>query len=146
MPAYDLSLQDFLQYASKQKDFEFPLAERIQMLKRICDGLIYMNKEKKVAHRDIKPRWLSSKLLTHLIIDLIIYLSNILLNVYLDEKNKMKWKHGVEYPKSIVITDFGISSFFRVGEYKRAVGTAGWAPPEQFLDRFSKRFFNLNWN
>ena len=114
------------------------------MMKRICDGLIYMNKEKNVAHRDIKARLVFSKLLTHLIIYLIIYLSNILLNVYFDEKNKMKWKHGIEYPKSIVITDFGISSFFRVGEYKPACGTAGWAPPEQFLDRFSKRFFNLN--
>ena len=62
MPAYDVSLWDFLKYAStqtKQKDQEgefFPLSERIEMTKRICDGLLHMNKEKNVAHRDIKLR------------------------------------------------------------------------------------------
>ena len=62
MPVYDISLWDFLEYASKQtkqKNEEeefFPLSERIEMTKRICDGLLYMNKEKSVAHRDIKLR------------------------------------------------------------------------------------------
>ena len=62
MPAYDVSLWDFLKYAStqtKQKDQDeefFPLSERIEMTKRICDGLLYMNKEKSIAHRDIKLR------------------------------------------------------------------------------------------
>ena len=62
MPVYDISLLDFLEYASKQtkqKDEEeefFPLSERIEMTKRICDGLLYMNREKSVAHRDIKLR------------------------------------------------------------------------------------------
>ena len=62
MPIYDVSLWDFLNYAStqtKQKDQDgefFPLSERIEMTKRICDGLLHMNKEKSVAHRDIKLR------------------------------------------------------------------------------------------
>ena len=61
MPVYDISLWDFLKYASKQtrqKDEEefFPLSERIEMTKRICDGLLYMNTEKSVAHRDITLR------------------------------------------------------------------------------------------
>ena len=62
MPVYDVSLWDFLKYAStqtKQKDQDgefFPLSERIEMTKRICDGLLYMN-EKQVAHRDIKLRF-----------------------------------------------------------------------------------------
>ena len=62
MPVYDISLWDFLKYASKQtnqsdQDEEFfPLSERIEMTKRICDGLLYMSREKSVAHRDIKLR------------------------------------------------------------------------------------------
>ena len=61
MPAYDVSLWDFLKYASTQKkqkdgsDF-FPLSHRIEMTKRICDGLLHMNMQKNVAHRDIKLR------------------------------------------------------------------------------------------
>ena len=68
MPAYDVSLSDFLQYAQtnkKQKDQVeefFPLLERIEMTKRICDGLLYMNKEKSIAHRDIKLRMVSTTL------------------------------------------------------------------------------------
>ena len=62
MPAYDVSLWDFLKFASTQKKQQdqdeefFPLSERIEMTKRICDGLLHMNKEKSVAHRDIKLR------------------------------------------------------------------------------------------
>ena len=59
MPVYDISLWDFLKYASKQTNQDeefFPLSERIEMTKRICDGLLYMNREKSVAHRDIKLR------------------------------------------------------------------------------------------
>ena len=61
MPAYDVSLWDFLKYASKQqhanlKEEIFPLADRIEMTKRICDGLIYLNRERNMPHRDIKPR------------------------------------------------------------------------------------------
>ena len=61
MPLYDFSLWDFLRYASTQKkqtnqEEFFPLSERIEMTKRICDGLLYMNNEKSVAHRDIKLR------------------------------------------------------------------------------------------
>ena len=62
--------------------------------------------------------------------------SNILINVHKDEGNKMKWKSGTTNPKSVVITDFGISTSIRVSDYKRAVGTAGWAPPEQWLGDF----------
>ena len=50
----------------------------------------------------------------------------------------MKWKSGKNYPKSVVITDFSISSSLNGSEYKRAVGTAGWAPPEQWLGDFMK--------
>ena len=61
MPAYDVSLWDFLKYASKQqianpKEEIFPLTERIEMTKRICDGLVYLNRERNMPHRDIKPR------------------------------------------------------------------------------------------
>ena len=61
MPKYDVSLWDFLKYASTQtkkdkKEF-FPLTERLQMTKQICDGLVHMNTEHKVAHRDIKLRF-----------------------------------------------------------------------------------------
>ena len=61
MPAYDVSLWDFLKYASKQKekhhqeDF-FPLSERIEMTKRICEGLLFLSTEKALPHRDMKPR------------------------------------------------------------------------------------------
>ena len=61
MPAYDMSLWDFLKYISTQPKHEnqvedfFPLSDRIDMAKRICDGLLHMN-DKCVAHRDIKPR------------------------------------------------------------------------------------------
>ena len=48
----------------------------------------------------------------------------------------MKWKSGKNYSKSVVITDFSISSSLNGSEYKRAVGTAGWAPPEQWLGQF----------
>ena len=58
---YDVSLWEFLKYASTQKQGElneefFPFTERLEMTKRICDGLLHMNREKSVAHRDIKPR------------------------------------------------------------------------------------------
>ena len=62
MPAYDVSLWDFLKYAStqtkKSDEIEsfFPLSQRIEMTKRICDGLLHMNKENEVAHRDLKLR------------------------------------------------------------------------------------------
>ena len=54
MPSYDVSLWDFLRYIKKQEhqDF-FPISERIEMTRRICEGLIHINK-RKVAHRDVK--------------------------------------------------------------------------------------------
>ena len=68
MPAYDVSLWDFLKYASTQtkksdeiEEF-FPLSQRIEMTQRICDGLLHMNREKGVAHRDIKLRPVSKYL------------------------------------------------------------------------------------
>ena len=57
--------------------------------------------------------------------------SNILINVYSDQDKFMRWKS--EKLKSAVLTDFGISTSIRVSEFKRPVGTAGWAPPEQWL-------------
>ena len=58
---YDVSLWEFLKYASTQKQGElneefFPFTERLEMTKRICDGLLHMNMENNVAHRDIKLR------------------------------------------------------------------------------------------
>ena len=51
----------------------------------------------------------------------------------------MKWKSGKNYPKSVVITDFSISTSIRDSENKPAVGTPGWAPPEQWLGQDMKR-------
>ena len=62
--------------------------------------------------------------------------SNILLNVYKDINGKFKWKSGDENPKSVVITDFGISSFFLSIDQQESAGTAGWAPPEQWIGKF----------
>ena len=62
MPAYDISLWDYLKYAAHvetEKTREggfFKLKDRLEMSLRICDGLLYMNIDKKVAHRDIKLR------------------------------------------------------------------------------------------
>ena len=57
MPVYDISLWDFLEYASHIKSEEFfPLKERLEMSLRICDGLLHLNCKKNVAHRDIKLR------------------------------------------------------------------------------------------
>ena len=65
--------------------------------------------------------------------------SNILINVYSDEDKFMRWKcEENKHTKSAVITDFGISTSIRVSEYKRPVGTAGWAPPEQWLGHVTK--------
>ena len=65
------------------------------------------------------------------------HLSNILLNVHSEPgESYMKWKS--ENAKSVVITDFGISTSIRVSDYKKSVGTAGWAPPEQWIGNFFK--------
>ena len=48
----------------------------------------------------------------------------------------MKWKSGKQYPKSVVITDFGISTSNKVMNAEKTVGTAGWAPPEQWIGQF----------
>ena len=62
MPAYDISLWDFLKYAAGVRNEQsgseefFPLKERLEMTLRICDGLLHMNCKKDVAHRDIKLR------------------------------------------------------------------------------------------
>ena len=61
MPAYDISLWDFLKYTSQVKKEEndkelFALKERLEMSRRICDGLFHMNTQYNTAHRDIKIR------------------------------------------------------------------------------------------
>ena len=66
------------------------------------------------------------------------FVSNILLDVYKDTNGKYKWKSGEENPKSVVITDFGISNSIRVSDHKKSAGTAGWAPPEQWIGNFYK--------
>ena len=60
-----------------------------------------------------------------------------MLNVDKDTNGKFKWKSGGENPKS-VITDFGISNSIRVSDHKKSAGTAGWAPPEQWIGDFYK--------
>ena len=116
MPIYDVTLWDFLKFASdkntsqNKSDF-FPLIDRIEMALRICDGLIYLNTQWNVAHRDIKP-------------------DNIFVNV---NPHSHTWKK--EDPKSVVITDFGISASMNdsINMRNRGSGTPGWSPPEQFL-------------
>ena len=61
MPLYDCTLRDFLNYIATHKngiDAEafFPIVERIQMTKRILDGLLYINNMIGRAHRDLKLR------------------------------------------------------------------------------------------
>ena len=57
----------------------------------------------------------------------------------------MKWKSGEHHPKSVVIGDFGISTSIRNTDYKKSVGTAGWAPPEQWIRKcFVPLVFKLN--
>ena len=53
--------------------------------------------------------------------------SNILINVHKDGSKKMRWKNGSDYPKSVVITDF------QIFDTDEIFGSAGWAPPEQWL-------------
>ena len=67
MPAYDISLWDFLKYASKVKKEQgglFPLRERLEMSLRICNGLLEMNTQYNTAHRDIKLRLVSKSRIT----------------------------------------------------------------------------------
>ena len=61
MPAYDISLWDFLKFTSHVKKDRngielFPMKERLEMSRRICDGLFQMNTVYNTAHRDIKLR------------------------------------------------------------------------------------------
>ena len=60
-------------------------------------------------------------------------LSNILINVHKDGSKKMRWKRGSNYPKSVVISDF------QIFETDEIFGSAGWAPPEQWLGQFISR-------
>ena len=70
MPAYDISLWDFLKYTSRMKKVEngtelFPLKERLEMSRRICVGLSHMNTEYNTAHRDIKIRLVLKLIITN---------------------------------------------------------------------------------
>ena len=70
MPAYDISLWDFLKYTSRMKKVEngtelFPLKERLEMSRRICVGLFHMNTEYNTAHRDIKIRLVLKLIITN---------------------------------------------------------------------------------
>ena len=59
-----------------------------------------------------------------------------MLNVDKDTNGKFQWKSGEKNPKSVVITDYGISSFFQSIDQQESAGTAGWAPPEQWIRKF----------
>ena len=51
---------------------------------------------------------------------------------------RMRWKNGSNYPKSVVISDF------QIFETEEIFGSAGWAPPEQWLGQFiSRSVFSL---
>lgn len=69
MPVYDLTLRDYLKYLTNGDDSEystidedffsmriFPFCERFEMLKRISDGLLFMNEKMVKPHGDLKPR------------------------------------------------------------------------------------------
>ena len=62
-----------------------------------------------------------------------------MINIHKDEENKLKWKSGKEHPQSAVITDLTITNA-RTVEFMSGMGTAGWAPPEQWLGQFYDRF------
>ena len=155
MPEYDISLWDFLKYASKRgKQFGegktldvFPLGERIEMTKRICDGLLYMHKVKSMPHRDLKPRFVYQKLILiqSVLLSVIAvnnfenFQSNIMINVHTNEESVVKWKSGPEHAKSAVITDYEPVGSIRFRDrYMNGKGTAGWASPEQWLGQFTK--------
>ena len=75
----------------------------------------------------------------------VLDFSNISLNVHKKGDLYMKWKSGEQYPKSVVISDFGISTSLRVSDHKKSVGTAGWAPPEQWIGKcYVPLVFKLN--
>ena len=116
-----MSLRDFLQFPLLQTNesmnkygmidqYIFSLRDRIEMTSRICDGLIHM-RSMNFAHRDIK-------------------LSNILIRV---DKKMKRWQKEDE--TAVVITDFGISRSFDEIDTIYGLGTAGWAPPEQWLSK-----------
>ena len=55
MPYYDASAWDYLKYAATQPSEFFPIQSRMEMTKRILEGIIYMHKND-TCHRDIKLR------------------------------------------------------------------------------------------
>ena len=70
MPAYDISLWDYLKYTSQLKKDRndndlFPMKERLEMSQRICDGLFQMNTVYNTAHRDIKLRLVLKSTITN---------------------------------------------------------------------------------
>ena len=67
MPVYDLTLRDFLKYATTQDKVNeddsgfqrtniFSFDERFEVLRRIHKGLLFMNKTLGKPHRDLKLR------------------------------------------------------------------------------------------
>ena len=61
-----------------------------------------------------------------------------MIRIHKDEDNKIKWKSGKEHPQSVVITDLTITQVDQAEEFMSGMGTAGWAPPEQWLSQFMK--------
>ena len=79
MPAYDISLWDFLKFTSHVKKDPngielFPMKERLEMSRRICDGLFQMNTVYNTAHRDIKLRLVLKSAITICFTPIISYL------------------------------------------------------------------------
>ena len=54
-----------------------------------------------------------------------------------DGSKRMRWKNGSNYPKSVVISDF------QIFETDEIFGSAGWAPPEQWLGQIISRLVFL---
>ena len=84
MPVYDLTLRDYLKYLTngdyaEYDDFFsmriFPFCERFEMLKRISDGLLFMNEVMVKPHGDLKPRS-DSNILILIVMNTKVFLFN----------------------------------------------------------------------
>ena len=74
MPYYDASAWDYLKYAATQPSDFFPIQSRMEMTRRILDGIIYMH-ENDTCHRDIKLRLVFKRCFDQVLSGTFLYLS-----------------------------------------------------------------------
>ena len=74
MPYYDASAWDYLKYAATQPSDFFPIQSRMEMTRRILDGIIYMH-ENDTCHRDIKLRLVFKRCFDRALSGTFLYLS-----------------------------------------------------------------------